>query len=110
MQRDILWVGNTNTVTVRKLRSIVNDEFMQAAEVTATVVDEDGEPVTGETWPKSMARVPTIDGGYRVTLSQNLNIEDGQQVTLIVQAVESLSTARWEKPMLCLRRANDGIG
>jgi hypothetical protein len=110
MQRDVLWVGNTNIVRVRKLQDVLSGVYLNSADVRVTVLDEAGEQVSGELWPKSMGYIAGSDGGYQIALSAELDIEDGQQVTLIVDAIQSLTVGRWEIPMLCLKRANDAIG
>lgn len=109
MQRDVLWVGNSNVVRVRKLQDVLSGNYLNAAQVRVTVLDENGAAVAGETWPKAMTYIAASDGGYQVALSASLVIADGQQVTLIVDAIQALTVGRWEIPMLCLRRANDAI-
>lgn len=109
MQRDVLWVGNSNLIRVRKLQDVLSGVYLNAAQVSVTVLDEDGDSVAGETWPKA-ATYQGGDGHYAVTLSAALDIEDGQQVTLLIDAIQALTVGRWEIPMLCLRRANDAVG
>jgi hypothetical protein len=109
MQRDVLWVGNSNLIRLRKLQDVLTGVYLNAAQVTVTVLDESGAQVSGETWPKA-AIYQGGDGNYAVTLAAGLGIQDGQQVTLVINSVQSLTVGKWEIPMLCLRRANDAIG
>lgn len=107
MQRDVLWVNNSNLVRVQKLRNLLTASYLNDAEVSVTVLDESGAQVAGETWPKAMNYEIGTEGSYLVSLSPALAITDGQMVTLRVNATQSTITARWDIPMLCLTRAND---
>lgn len=109
MQRDVLWVGNSNVIKIRKLQDVLTGAYLNAATVTVRVLSEAGSPVAGETWPKT-ATYQGGDGNYAVTLSAALDIDDGQQVTLVIESIQALTLGKWEIPMLCLTRANDAVG
>lgn len=108
MQRDVLWVGNSNVIRIRKLQDVLTGAYLNGATVYVTVFDEQGDVVGGENFPVTAA-YQSGDGNYAAALSSNLEIEDGQQVTLVIESIQSLTVGKWEIPMLCLKRVNDSI-
>lgn len=110
MQRDILWVGNTNLVELTNLQHKKTGAYLNAATVTCSVINGSGNLVAGETFPKTMTYETGTNGTYSTTLSYSLDIEDGEEVTLVVTATQS--QVRYERvvPMLCLKRVTDLMG
>jgi hypothetical protein len=106
MQRDILFLGNSTGIRLRNLKNKFNQQFMNSATASVTLLDENGSPIAGETWPKAMPYVSNSDGTYEIGLSSSIDIQDGQQVTMIVTAVQGGIVYRQETPMLCLRRVS----
>ena len=108
MQRDVLWVGNTNAISVEKLINGLTGEYLNTASVEVTVL-HGNHPVNGENWPKAMNYQPGSDGEYACTLADTIEISNGQLVTLRVRASQGGVIGLWNIPMLCLIRASDTI-
>lgn len=82
----VLFTGNDTVVEVKGLKGEVTGLPMNAATVTATLVDETGTQVTGQSWPVSLSYVTGSDGNYRATLSHLLAITAGGKYTLNITA------------------------
>jgi hypothetical protein len=109
MQRDILWIGNSNLIRVRKLQNVQSGAYLNAATVTATIKDAAGNPLAGETWPISLSYETGTDGAYSADVSDGLVAANGDTATLVVDCVESLIKAHYEIPLLCLTRKSDAV-
>lgn len=75
----VVYVGNTNIIEVRGLKSAIEDAFVDDADVTATVKDADGDEVAGQTWPATLASVDETDspGWYRGILEDGAELVAG---------------------------------
>lgn len=74
---NILYTGNDTVIEVKGLKNEVNGAFLNAATVTTTLMDADGDEVAGETWPKALQYVTGSDGIYRATLPYTLSLAAG---------------------------------
>ena len=73
----LAYVGNDNQLKLDGLRN-ADDAYINNATVTCTgVEDEDGNAVSGDTFPKTLSYVSASDGDYRGTLQQTLALEAG---------------------------------
>ncbi len=70
----MLAVDSSNVLELRGLRNVVDDEYVNNAIVQATIVDANGDEITGETWPVSLSYVAASDGVYRYTLSYLIDL------------------------------------
>tara|TARA_R110000868_G_scaffold11362_2_gene55579 strand:+ start:394 stop:720 length:327 start_codon:yes stop_codon:yes gene_type:complete len=107
VQKDVLWVANTNLVRVRKLQNQLTGVYINDATVTATLIDDAGVNVAGGSWPQAMAYEAGTDGAYVASLPSALALTNGQAVILRVSAIQGSLTARWDIPMIALTRATD---
>jgi hypothetical protein len=82
----VLHVGNDAILEVQNLKNELSGASLNAATVTVTLVDADGEQVTGDTWPKTMAYVAGSNGTYRCTLVYGLGLVDGERYTAQITA------------------------
>jgi len=98
----ILYVDNTNTVTLDGLQNSITAAYINDATVTLTIEDSDGVEVTGETWPLTMSYVATSDGNYRVAIDAVL--EDSEKYSAIINVSSSGSTAKWTVPITAIVR------
>lgn len=90
-----LYVGNDHRLTVDGLRD-PDGNYVNTAEVSATLLDAHGAEVEGETWPVSLAYVAESDGRYRGILDDAIELVDGKSYTLVIDAVDGESVGRWE--------------
>lgn len=74
---NILFTGNDTVLEVKGLKNEVTGDFLNAASVTATMVDAEGDQVAGDVWPKSLVYVTGSDGTYRATLPYTMNLVAG---------------------------------
>jgi hypothetical protein len=70
----IIYVANTNVLELSGLKSAIEDAFINDATVTVTLKDSEGNAVTGQTWPTTMAYVAASDGVYRAIMKDGLSI------------------------------------
>ena len=73
MSSSAVYVGNTNIIDLVGLSSEVDDAFINDADVEVTVVDEDGNEVSGQSWPLTMSYLPGSDGNYRGFISDEVS-------------------------------------
>lgn len=100
----ILFVGNDTVLEIRGLKNEVTGGFLNAAAVSATLVDAEGDEVTGQGWPVNLSYVAGSDGVYRVTLPYSLGLTAGGRYTANVSANGGAGLrASWKIP--CVARA-----
>lgn len=75
-----------NVVILSGLKDEVSGAFINIATVEVTLVDRDGTPVTGQSWPTSMPYVAGSDGVYRGTLSDSLDLTKFESYTAQITA------------------------
>lgn len=73
----VVYVGNTNIIEVTGLKSAVEGSYVNDADVEVTVQDAEGNAVSGQTWPATMAYVAASNGNYRGILEDDLALVDG---------------------------------
>ncbi len=66
---EIVLRGNDNILELDGLRNEITGAFLNAATVTATLVDSGGVNVTGQSWPLALDYVSDSDGIYRGTIT-----------------------------------------
>jgi hypothetical protein len=81
-----IWIDNTNLLELFRLKSAVENAFVNNATVTVTIVDGDGEEVEGQTWPATMTYVTSSSGDYRAILSHQLQLEPDTTYFAIIDA------------------------
>jgi hypothetical protein len=100
----ILYTGNDTVLEIKGLKNEVTGGFLNAATVTATLVDSDGDEVGGHDWPATLAYVTDSDGIYRATLPYGMALTSGGRYTAQITAnAGSGLRASWAIP--CLARA-----
>ncbi len=82
----IAYLGNTNDLLLVGLKSEVEDAFLDDADITVTVKDQAGNPVAGETWPKSMVYIPASEGDYVCGLSHLVEFAANAKYTAFIDA------------------------
>ena len=81
----IVYVANTNVIELIGLKSAIEDEYVNDADVLLTTVrDSDGVEVSGQSFPWTMDYVADSNGDYRGILQDGLEIENGKTYTAII--------------------------
>lgn len=102
----ILYVGNDTILEVKGLKNEVTGGFLNAATVTAVLVDNEGDEVAGYSWPATLAYVAGSDGIYRATLPYSMSLSGGARYSAQITANGGSGLrASWSIP--CLARARD---
>ena len=88
------YVGNTNNLELKGLKSELEDAFLNDLVPTVTVKDASGETVSSgtsdiEPWPAYMTYIEGSNGDYAVGLSADLEFVAGQRYTAFIDAVAS---------------------
>lgn len=93
---EIIYIGNDNYVELSSLKNKATDAYINDAAVTATVKDQTGTDVTGQSWPVTMAYVSGSNGTYRGTLEDGLDLEHNDFYTTFFDVVGDGLTGHWE--------------
>lgn len=75
----VLYAGNDTVLQLSELQDEVSGSFLDGADVSVTVADEQGNPVGGATWPMSLVHVAGSKGIYRTTLPYTLDLQPGRR-------------------------------
>lgn len=90
-----LYVGNDHRLTVDQLRD-TDDQYINSATIEATLIDSASNEVEGQTWPLSLSYVEDSDGKYEGILDDAMELQDGENYTLIINTVDGDSVGHWE--------------
>ena len=74
---------NDQCVTLTGLTDKTDGSFVNDATATVTL-QIDGVNVGGESWPLAMPYLASSDGNYRAIIQSDVEISDGDKVTIIV--------------------------
>jgi hypothetical protein len=77
----VAFVGNTNLLEIRGLKSAVEGTFINDATVSVTVKDASGAAITGQTWPTAMIYVAASQGDYRAVIEDDAALTARQTYT-----------------------------
>lgn len=95
---DELYKDTTMRIGIESLVDADGDAVTDAV-VTATIYDKNGDQVSGETWPVTLAH--TSAGTYYGTVSANIDLVVGKSYVVDIQATASTLEARWRVPAFC---------
>lgn len=65
---NIFYHNNSNVIEVQGLRNAITEEYVNDADITATMTDLEGNELDGETWPLTLTATGSL-GVYRVVAS-----------------------------------------
>lgn len=82
----VIYTGNDTVLEVANLTNQLTGLPLNAATVTVTLLDSEGEEVDGAVWPLTLAYVTSSRGVYRVTLSYLLDIVAGARYSAEITA------------------------
>jgi hypothetical protein len=74
-----LYVGNDMILEVEGLTDEASGEFVNDADVTATLYTLTGAPVPGQVWPIAMPHLADSNGIYRATMADSLDLTPNQR-------------------------------
>lgn len=90
--------GNNAVVELRNLRNSITNAPDHGAVVHLTIRDKDGEVLSGQDWPATLAHVGR--GVYRVTLEAGLVINPLANYEAVIEAIGSGGErGRWVVPV-----------
>lgn len=95
MSTNVLLIANTNVLELNGLRNAVTQSFVNTATVVATLQNNKGVDVVGETWPFTLDYVLNSDGCYQAMLGAGLTIEKNKIYTLTLVAQGDGLDAKW---------------
>jgi hypothetical protein len=102
---DVAFYQNDNLLEILGLQDAASGAWLNAATVTATIVDRAGVNVTGFTQPLSLAYVAASNGDYRATLPDEAALLDGRKYTAKISADAGAGLkGYWEFPFICKTR------
>lgn len=101
-----LYMGSDTILELAGLKNELNGADLNAATVTVTLRDADGQEVGGETWPKALTYVAGSKGVYRATLPHTLALVANARYTGVVTADGGAGLrARWDIECIARLRA-----
>ena len=92
-----IYIDNTNLLELFRLKSAVENTYINDATVTVTLKDEAGTEVTGQTWPLTLTYVPSSNGDYRGIISEDCEFTEGEPYYAIIEANAGVNRyGHWE--------------
>lgn len=88
----VFYEGNDTIIEVRNLKDALTGDAIDDAVLRLTLLTREGNPVVGDSWPKSFSL--GADGVYRVTVLGSLELKAGDMVQVIIEMTFP-GTARW---------------
>lgn len=78
---EILLRLSSNLLELVGAKNRATGQYLNSANVTVILVDEaTGDQVTGQSWPTTLAYVPSTNGNYRALLSSGLALAENQRL------------------------------
>lgn len=105
MSKQVLYIDNTNTITLTGLLNSVTGSYVNDATVTVTVNDSSGSSVSGETWPVTMDYVADSNGNYQASLDYGLSLTEWDKYTAVVTVTDGSSQAKFYEPIYAKKRS-----
>ena len=102
-----IFVANTNLISLLRLKSAVENDFIDDADVSVTVITAAGVEVAGETWPVTMepAEDSPSKGDYVAVLSEEIEFEANKSYIAVVDVDAGPGrVGRWEVPFTARTR------
>lgn len=104
---EAVFILNTNTLFLEGLHEAdrtSDEDFVTDAEVSATLLDADGEEIAGQTWPVTLDYVADSEGDYTASLSADLDVDEDDEGTIVVDFTSGSKTGRIERPCRFIKR------
>ncbi len=100
----VMFEDNDMLVEVDGLQDSSDDSYLNAATVTATLKDENGAEVSGQSMPITLGYVAASNGKYQGVLDAAVDLDEGDTGTIEISAAEGTLEAFWELSYTCRRR------
>ena len=104
MTQKPIYIENDNLITLTGLKNSLLDTYITDATVVVTVKDENGDTVTGSSWPLTMDYVAGTDGTYRVILPEALVLTKNVRYVAEVKVDSSDLDALFKVPLVAKYR------
>lgn len=96
---DSLIINTDNVIEIPSLANGLSGDPVNGAVVELTLLDTDGAPIAGETWPITMAYVSGSNGTYQATAGYTMTLTHKQIIRAQVVADAGAGLHReWVKP------------
>jgi len=102
-----VFIGNDNVITLDQAFDLVEQEFIDAATVTVTLLDRKDVEIDGQEWPVAMGYVEESQGQYRAVLDDALDLTENQRLIALIELdAGSGKRAMWRVPCVATYRAS----
>ena len=104
-----LYAGNSTRIELEGLgvySAIDTYAYANSATVTATLVDSDGDALSGVTWPLTLAYEADSDGNYSGVVAETLSVSAGDSIVAQITATDSGEVGYWEVPVVVEARTH----
>ena len=99
------YLDNDNLLSVTGLKNASSGSYMNDAVVTATLKDNAGTLVTGQTFPTTLSYMADTNGNYQATLQDTLNIIESTIYTAEITATSASGlVANWSMDLTATKR------
>ena len=103
-----IYIGNDTSVSLNGLTNKTLGTYINNATGTITISDENGDTVSGVTFPLSLAYVANSDGDYVATIDSTLSLTEGKIYNGTVDVSVGSVDAQWKIQLMAqIRRADD---
>lgn len=93
----VLLINNSHVLQLFGLKNGLTDEFLSTAVVSATLKDNNGDDVLGQTWPIALSYVADSDGNYHAILNHDLELKQNKRYHLQITASVDGLQATWDE-------------
>lgn len=105
MDVQTLYLGNDMLLEVANLRDQATGDYLNAATVTVSLEDSEGNAVVGESWPLALSYITASNGVYRAILRDTLTLAvDARYVAEVIADSGEGRRARWDLDFVCRKR------
>lgn len=94
-------LSTTQAIEVKYLKDLLTGGFVNTATVLASVENQNGNTVNGQSWPALLGSVSDIPGGYRGILNAGLNLEEGERYDVFINiSIPGGAKAKVRRPVI----------
>lgn len=108
-RRNPIYIGNDNLFVVRGLRNRATGDYVNDGTAELTLLDADGNEISGQTWPLSLTYIAGSNGDYQGTIEDDIDVEDGEEGTAVVDLTGDSLTATLELPVIFGERGEPAL-
>ena len=102
MAKEVLYYQSDNLLEILSVVQNVDGAALTGATVTGRLLDDDGNEVTGQSWPVTLVHAGS--GTYRATINDDVSVSVGQKLTAEITVDAGAGLKRiWEVPVIVRR-------